>query len=1735
MRFSTRSIAGSRMLLLSACAFLLSVSANAQQKNTDRSILSIERNKTDNTPVSITFAPGTNWKPTQQQDIFKKYLGVDGAQTTMVLQYSTTTKMNVTSDRYIQYIKGIRTEYGTYTLMSKNGRVDFITGNYYTPDNSLSATPSVSEASAFNAAVAYVGAEKYMWQDAASEKFIKQRYGKDTSYMPHGQLEWIEDYLTGNDDRKLHLAWSFDIYAVKPVSRQKVFIDAVTGKVLHANSLIKHTATTGPSMYSGVIPFQTAHIGAIYELFDSTRGNGVHTQNMHNGTTYGAATDFTTPDNVWPDAAADTQALDAHWGGEIVYDYWKNVQGRLSWDNLNGILLQYVHYDASYDNAFWDGTEMNYGDGSGCAGGGFTPLTSLDVTAHEIGHGVCQATCNLIYSKESGGIDEGFSDCWGATIENWGNPHEVDAVPKQTWWIGEEIGCGTPLRRLDSPKLYGLPDTYLGTNWYSVTTCTPSTANDQCGVHTNMGVISKWYYLLTVGASGTNDLGNTYTVAGQGFTISENILYQTELILASNATYPVLRTTSINAATTLYGPCSAEVQAVTDAWYAVGVGAAFVPCTPQIGFVNTVSNISENAATLACPASTVINIPVAPTGPAITGGTPVINIIAVGGTAVAGVDYTLGTSSLSWAPGDVSTHNGTINIFDNGAVNDNKTLKLAFTLTAAGSDATISPTNDTMTINIYNNDSVPELGQVVYPILNSGTLVTSNLTSAFTGLDKRAHEQFLLYASELTTAGVVAGAPISQIAFNITTKNSTGPFTGYTISMANTTLTDLSTAFATGLTGVYTGNHTTNLGMDSINFTTNFVWDGVSNVAVNICYGANATAYSGNDKMDGIQETPIVFDNNITAGAGSGCGLAYNTATQNTARPVVRFKQTLPPSKIETVLGSTHTWDVHAGQEVYFYNTADTALIAGLNNVNNDLGCVTATVTGAGVGFTPAVFSPINRSKKEVTVTPTINGTTTTYDATMYLTNTELAGVAAGTLFLVKTDEPTDATITASNSIELTPTLVTGSNYVGFKGTFTGFSRFFLVDGPLCNPPVATATPAGPTTFCVPGSVLLNANTGAGLTYQWLSGTSAISGATNATYTATTGGNYSVIVYTSGGTCSNTSSAITVTADSVTVLPISGSAAVCVGQTTPLNDASASGVWSTSDNTIATVDASGNVAGITTGTVNVYYAVTDPCGTATDTMMVTVNPGITVGPINGIMTLCAGTGTTLTDTTSSGTWSSSNMSVATIDNITGAITAIAAGTATINYSVTTGTGCVFSSAATFTVNALPSATIAPAGPSVTICTGGTVTFSAPAGTGLSYQWQNTSGDIAGATDASFTTSAADDYDFVITDGSTGCAATSASVTVTLSTGLTVHPAITISSSLGAVLCVPAPAETFTANPVHGGPTPVYQWSVNGSVVGSGSTYTYVPTNGDIISCLLTSDASCTSPDTVSNSVSLTVTLPVTPSVSISSIHGDTACAGDTVVFSAVPVDGGTAPTFLWTENGINVATGPEYIYAPHNGDSLMVTMTSNYPCLATPVAVSNILIEHVDVPTPNILGVFVSQSAIAAGLTDTFTAVVSGAGTSPSFQWYINGVPVAGATGHQYITDSLENGQIVTCKETSDYLCSEPNVVTSGGFSVIVYPAGVNQVNNSINNFTLLPNPNSGSFTVRGTLNQAQEDVDIIVTDMLGQTVYKKTTASKNGKVNEEITLSDSIASGIYLVSVTTVEGHVVFHVTISK
>jgi hypothetical protein len=349
-------------------------------------------------------------------------------------------------------------------------------------------------------------------------------------------------------------------------------------------------------------------------LLDGTRGNGIQTYNSARTATY-PTTNFTDADNNWTateynNTNKDNGALDAHWGAEMTYDYWSAVHGRNSYDNAGAKIKSYVHYNliaagySSNNNAFWNGSVMTYGDGSGT--GGFDILTSMDVAGHEIGHAVCTYTANLAYQKESGAMNEAFSDIWGACIEYRAAP------TKSTWLIGEDIERRSghlALRSMSDPNSEGQPDTYGGTNWVNVS-CTPTSSNDYCGVHTNSGVLNHWFYILSVGKSGTNDLGNAYNVTGITIEKAAKIAYRLESVyLTANSTYANARTSGIQSAIDLYGAGSAEVIATTNAFYAVGVGAAYsggssdttAPTAPTAlvasGTTATTTNLSWTAST----------------------------------------------------------------------------------------------------------------------------------------------------------------------------------------------------------------------------------------------------------------------------------------------------------------------------------------------------------------------------------------------------------------------------------------------------------------------------------------------------------------------------------------------------------------------------------------------------------------------------------------------------------------------------------------------------------------------------------------------------------------------------------------------------------------------------------------------------------------------------------------------------------------------------------------------------------------------------------------------------------------------------------------------------------------------------------------------------------------------------------------------------------------------------------
>ncbi|MFO7721986.1 MAG: PKD domain-containing protein, partial [Bacteroidales bacterium] len=449
---------------------------------------------------------------------------------------------------------------GMLVLHIRNGLIYAMNGDIPAQLN-LENSMVLTESAALQLALQHVGAERYKWQMPAEETLLKQQTDNpNATYYPAGQLK----LYSLNQRSSYRYSWVFNIYADQPLYRADVFVDAATGEILFEHNRIHETDVTGTAVtkYSGTRTFTTDSTGTTYRLRQVGRGNGIETYNMQKGTNYGNAVDFTDSDNYWNNfnVNLDEVAADAHWGSESTYDYFYNKYNRNSINNNGFKLLSYVHYDNNYANAFWDGQRMTYGDGNGSSMG---PLTALDITAHEITHGLTSFTADLVYQNESGALNEAFSDIFGVAVEWFAKPTMAN------WLMGENIG--TTIRSISNPKSKGLPNTYQGTYWYTGT-------GDNGGVHTNCGPYAYWFYILSVGGAGTNDHGQPWSVTGISIDSAAAIAYRTLTVYLTNSSqYIDARYYSILSAIDLFGPCSQQVASTTNALHAIGVGSSYVP------------------------------------------------------------------------------------------------------------------------------------------------------------------------------------------------------------------------------------------------------------------------------------------------------------------------------------------------------------------------------------------------------------------------------------------------------------------------------------------------------------------------------------------------------------------------------------------------------------------------------------------------------------------------------------------------------------------------------------------------------------------------------------------------------------------------------------------------------------------------------------------------------------------------------------------------------------------------------------------------------------------------------------------------------------------------------------------------------------------------------------------------------------------------------------------------------
>jgi Zn-dependent metalloprotease len=327
----------------------------------------------------------------------------------------------------------------------------------------------------------------------------------------------------------------------------------------------------GQTIYSGDVAISTQNCGTSFQMKDLTRGGG-YTTNMANGTS-GSGTIFSDADNNWGtnlNSDSASAAADAHFGIAATWDYFLNVHGRTGIANDGKGALSKVHYGRKYVNAFWSDSCfcMTFGDGDGVTYG---PLVDLDVAGHEMSHGVTSRTAKLVYSGESGGLNEATSDIFGTMVEFAAN----NALDTPDYLIGEEIYISNPtnskaLRYMYNPQLEGAGRSV--NCWYS--------GIGSIDVHFSSGPANHFFFLLAEGSgnvtySGVNHTSptcNGSSLGGIGRAKAEQIWYRALTVyMTSSTNYAGARTATINAANDLYGAGSAESAAVASTWSAVSV------------------------------------------------------------------------------------------------------------------------------------------------------------------------------------------------------------------------------------------------------------------------------------------------------------------------------------------------------------------------------------------------------------------------------------------------------------------------------------------------------------------------------------------------------------------------------------------------------------------------------------------------------------------------------------------------------------------------------------------------------------------------------------------------------------------------------------------------------------------------------------------------------------------------------------------------------------------------------------------------------------------------------------------------------------------------------------------------------------------------------------------------------------------------------------------------------------
>ncbi|MBK6993759.1 MAG: M4 family metallopeptidase [Lewinellaceae bacterium] len=452
-------------------------------------------------------------------------------QSKMVLTEESADKYGYKHYKFQQFHEGLPIFGCRYILHEKEDKV--VTANgHYSPQAIASSKPGINAATAV----------------AFAKQAMKAREYATRAVEP---ILCFVDPAFPQVSEILRLAYMVDLHSTEPFGKHRYFVDAASGKIVNQFPLVlqEGVPSTGKTRYYGVQNIITDSIAPQqFVLRDPTRGDGIFIYNSD-------GSNFTNTSSTW-DLTNDNQdevALDAHF---CTQEYYDMMLSDYNWQGLdgNGRALKVNVHGGAYANAFWDGESSTYGDGD-C---NYGPLTTLEVVGHEFTHGMIDYTSRLVYSSESGAINESLADMFGKLLERKTDPANFSWDLGHSFLLSPDI---SPFRVMDDPNSLEMPAFYKGQFWV-----------DGGGVHTNSSIGNLWFSMLVDGKQGVNEMGASFNVPALGPDKVGQIVFEVNKnYLTEGSDYNQFYQASITVAESLYGAGSTEALAVEEAWNAVGL------------------------------------------------------------------------------------------------------------------------------------------------------------------------------------------------------------------------------------------------------------------------------------------------------------------------------------------------------------------------------------------------------------------------------------------------------------------------------------------------------------------------------------------------------------------------------------------------------------------------------------------------------------------------------------------------------------------------------------------------------------------------------------------------------------------------------------------------------------------------------------------------------------------------------------------------------------------------------------------------------------------------------------------------------------------------------------------------------------------------------------------------------------------------------------------------------------